>query len=262
MPDPDPSSAITSADARAQALDQPARFLQATLEIARRRVARSRGHALVVLVDQQVQHQEGAVQLHQGGRVAGQFHKGPHRAAQPGPGRVQAAGQCDTRAAQLLLRDVLPGRFPDHRWSGGEDRAEAAHDPEVAHGGDQGAMPGRGAQHGGHGGHQSRAAGLPDEVDGRASTVGPRPKARSLQQHHQRDLVADRQLGDPVALGVAAGPDGARGAGEVLGAHHYRCAVDRPGTRHDAVGGHVARFAVKLARERGRFVEPLPQPHH
>ena len=48
------------------------------------------------------------------------------------------------------------------------------------------------------------------------------PEAGTLEQHHQRDPVAQRQLGQPVALGVAAGSDAARQGGEVLGADHHR----------------------------------------
>ena len=47
-------------------------------------------------------------------------------------------------------------------------------------------------------------------------------EAGALEQHHQRDLVAQRELGEPVALGVAARPDAAGQGGEVLGADHHR----------------------------------------
>ena len=33
------------------------------------------------------------------------------------------------------------------------------------------------------------------------------PVARTFEQHHQRDLVAQRELGKPIALRVAAGSD-------------------------------------------------------
>ena len=48
------------------------------------------------------------------------------------------------------------------------------------------------------------------------------PETGALEQHHQWDLVAQRQLGEPVALGVAARADGARQGREVLRADHHR----------------------------------------
>ena len=64
---------------------------------------------------------------------------------------------------------------------------------------------------------------LREQVGGGAAvmlTAGPETGA--LQEHHERNLVAQRQLGEPVALGVAAGADAAGQRGEVLGADHHR----------------------------------------
>ena len=48
------------------------------------------------------------------------------------------------------------------------------------------------------------------------------PETGTLEEHHQRNPVAQRQLGEPVALGVAARADAARQGGEVLRADHHR----------------------------------------
>jgi hypothetical protein len=68
--------------------------------------------------------------------------------------------------------------------------------------------------------------------------IGPKP--RPLQQHHQRDLVAYSQLGDPVPLGIAARPDSACDSGEVLGTQHDRSAVHLSRTDHYSVRGDLA----------------------
>src|SRR5262245_10136738 len=66
------------------------------------------------------------------------------------------------------------------------------------------------------------------------------PETGTLEEHHERDPVAQREFGQPVAFGVSAGPDAARQGGEVLGADHHGRAVDEAGAGDDSVGGDVA----------------------
>ena len=126
----------------------------------------------------------------------------------------------------------------------------AAHDPEVGDRGDERAMPGRGSEHRGDDRDAARTLGLGKQIGRGAPVVAAaRPKAGALEHHHQRDSVADRELGDPVALGVAARPDAAGQGGEVLGADHHRHAVDLAGAGDDRVGRDLT------ADERADFAE-------
>ena len=69
----------------------------------------------------------------------------------------------------------------------------------------------------------ARALRLGEQVGGGAAVMlSAGPESGALEQHHQRNLVAQRQFGEPVALGVAAGADAAGQRGEVLGADHHR----------------------------------------
>ena len=84
-------------------------------------------------------------------------------------------------------------------------------------------MPGRGAEQPRDGRNLAGALRLREQVGGGAAvmlTAGP--KTGTLQEHHERNLVAQRQLGEPVALGVAARTDAAGQGREVLGADHHR----------------------------------------
>jgi hypothetical protein len=88
------------------------------------------------------------------------------------------------------------------------------------------------------------------------------PVAGALQQHHQRHLGPQGQLGQPVALRVAAGADGASQRREVLGADHDRPAVDATRARHDAVGRDVgAHQGAELTERAGveQVVDPGPR---
>ena len=72
-------------------------------------------------------------------------------------------------------------------------------------------------------GNLAGALRLGEQVGGGAAvmlTAGP--ESGAFEEHHQRHLVAQRKLGESIALGVAARPDTARERGEVLGAHHHR----------------------------------------
>ena len=94
-----------------------------------------------------------------------------------------------------------------------------AHDGPVAHRRDQRAVPGRRAEQAADRRHLARALRLGEQVGGGAAVVlAAGPEAGALEQHHQRDPVAQRQFGEPVALGVAAWADAAGQRGEVLGA--------------------------------------------
>ena len=84
-------------------------------------------------------------------------------------------------------------------------------------------MAGRRPEQARHGRHPAGALRLREQVGRGAAVVlaaGPEPGA--LEEHHERDLVAQREFGQPVALGVSAGSDAARQGGEVLGADHHR----------------------------------------
>ena len=87
-------------------------------------------------------------------------------------------------------------------------------------------------------------------------------EARTLEHHHERHPVGDRDLGDPVALRVARLADGARLHGEVLGRDHHRTAVDAPGAHDERVGGQV-RPADERAEllERPRIEEVVDARH-
>ena len=126
-------------------------------------------------------------------------------------------------SAEVLLRNLFARRLFDDRRAGGEDRALAAHDGEVAHRRDQRAVPGRRAEQPRHGRNLAGALRLGEQIGGGAAVMlSAGPETGALEQHHQRNPVAQRQLGEPVALRVAAGADAARQRGEVLRADHHR----------------------------------------
>ena len=186
------------------------------------------------------------------GRKVGQVAAdvGDHRFVVFGDVVDHPTRQCGDGAAEVFLRDVLSGRLFDDRRPGGEDRALSAHDSEVAHRRHQRAMSGRRAEHGGDGRHLARALRLGEQVGGRATVVSAAgTEAGALEHHHQRNLVAKRQFGDAVTLGVAAGTDAAGQGGEVLGAQHHRRTIDRTGTDDEPVGRDLA------ADERADFAE-------
>ncbi len=84
-------------------------------------------------------------------------------------------------------------------------------------------MPGRRTEQAGHGRNLAGALRLGEQIGGGAAVMlSAGPETGTLQKHHQRDLVAQRQLGEAIALGVAAGADAAREGCEVLGADHHR----------------------------------------
>ena len=84
-------------------------------------------------------------------------------------------------------------------------------------------------------------------------------ESSALEQHHERNLVAQRQFGQSIALRVAAGADAARQCGEVLRTDHHRCPVDHSGACHDSVGRDVAADEGAELSERA-LVEKVLQP--
>ena len=91
-----------------------------------------------------------------------------------------------------------------------------------------------------HGRHSAGALRLREKVGGGAAVVlaaGPEPRA--LEEHHERDPVAQREFGQPVAFRVSAWSDAARQGREVLGADHHRRTVDESGAGDDPVGRDV-----------------------
>ena len=144
----------------------------------------------------------------------------------------QPARDRDAGSAELLLGDLLPQRLEHHRRAGGEDRRVRAHHREVGHRRDQRAVAGRRAEHRGDQRHVARAARLREQV-GRRAAVGLAvgAEAGAVEHHHQRHAVAQRELGDAVALRVGGVADRARLHGEVLGGDHHRTAARRGPTR-------------------------------
>ena len=168
------------------------------------------------------------------------------------------AGHGDGRTAEVLLRDVLSRRLFDHRRPGGEDGALAAHHGEVADRRDQRAVSGRRPEHRGDRRYPPRAPGLGEQVGRAAAVVGTGgPKPGAFEHHHQRDLVAQCQLGHPVALGIAARCDGSGHGREVLGADHHRRSVDQTGAGDDGVGGDLAPDERADLAECARVEQPL-----
>jgi hypothetical protein len=83
------------------------------------------------------------------------------------------------------------------------------------------------------------------------------PEAGALEQHHQRNLVPQRQFGDAVSLRVAPGTDAAGHGGEILGTQHHRRAVDRPGADDKPVGRDLPADQRAELAERAGVEEPL-----
>ena len=83
------------------------------------------------------------------------------------------------------------------------------------------------------------------------------PESGTFEQHHQRDLVAQRQLGEPVSLGVAAWADAARQRGEVFRADHHRRTIDKTRAGDDAVGRDLAADERPELAERAGIEESL-----
>jgi len=87
------------------------------------------------------------------------------------------------------------------------------------------------------------------------STAGAKPGA--FEHHHQRNLVAQCQFGDAVALGVAPRPDAACHRGEVLGAQHHRRTVDLTGADDERIGRDLATHERADFAEGARVEEPI-----
>ena len=79
-----------------------------------------------------------------------------------------------------------------------------------------------------------------------ATRVG-QPMAGALEHHHERHLLLERELRDPVALRGAAGADRSAEHREVLGARERAPASDRAEAAHEAVGGDVVEPADQRA---------------
>ena len=137
-----------------------------------------------------------------------------------------------------------------HRRTGGEDRGLLGHDAEVGHRRDERAVPGRRPENAADHGDMAGAAGLHAEVDREAAgTVTGRPVSRAFEQHDERHLVGQGELGDPVTLGVAAAADRAGQRGEVLGSHRApagRRSSPEPATRASA--GTSPPVSVPISR--------------
>lgn len=82
-------------------------------------------------------------------------------------------------------------------------------------------------------------------------------EARALEQHHQRNLVADCELGDAIPLGIAARGDGPCQRREVLRAYQHRHAVDLAGPGDDCVGRDLAANQCAEFAERAGIEKSL-----
>ena len=84
-------------------------------------------------------------------------------------------------------------------------------------------MAGRRPEQARHGRHLAGALRLREQIGwGAAIVLAAGPEPRTLEEHHERNLVAQREFGQPVTLGVSARSDAARQGREVLGAYHHR----------------------------------------
>ena len=66
---------------------------------------------------------------------------------------------------------------------------------------------------------------------------------RAFEQHHQRDALLERELGQPVSLRVGPDPDRPTHHREVLGADQHRSTVDGAVPGDETVGGRVRGHA-------------------
>ena len=102
-------------------------------------------------------------------------------------------------------------------------------------------MPGGRAEQPADGGNLAGTLRLCQQIGGGAAVVfATGAKTRTLEQHHQRDPIPQREFGQSVALGVPARADAAGQRGEVLGTHHHRRPVDQAGAGDNAVGRDLA----------------------
>ena len=159
-------------------------------------------------------------------------------------------------AAELLLGYALAGAHRHQRRpAGGQHALPLHHDDELHHGREQGAVPGRRAQHRRDRRRRAREPRHIHEMVHRRQPLADifvRARPRPVEQPDQRHPVAERQFDHPVLLREVHQAERAAQHGEVLGDHAGNAPVDPPEAGHDAVGGRHLVLHRRHARRRMR----------
>jgi hypothetical protein len=88
-------------------------------------------------------------------------------------------------------------------------------------------------------------------------TLAVGPEAGTLQHHHERHPVGERDLGDAVPLGVGRAADRPRLHREVLGRDHHRTPGDATRTHHERVGGGIGPAHERAELEERSRIEQV-----